>query len=150
MRAAMVVILAILMSGCGETAIQKALNGTPSTNGTSAGKPAEPVKPVVPVDPEKEQFLAIVRENAENPSGLEIVTWGEAKTCTPAEGRYTHNGKIEISARYRSATFRCARFGIARSGEPVMLERAQISYRKDGSILLILFGRVDRILHPVK
>ncbi len=69
-----------------------------------------------PQDAEKAAFLKIVRENADDPGDLEIVTWGQ-RTGTD-----------------RPVTFRCRRVGVHRIGRqkrpagPIMLEQAVISY----------------------
>ncbi len=84
---------------------------------------------------EKGAFLKIVRQNADDPGDLEIVTWGER------------------ADRHRGVTFRCRRVGLLRVGRqrvpagPVMLEQATIEY--DGNrIAAIHCDKTFQVWHP--
>jgi hypothetical protein len=61
-------------------------------------------------DPEKEVFIKFVQQNANDPSGLEIVFWAEREN------------------NLRQVRFRCNQVGHTRRGNPVMLEDAVITY----------------------
>jgi hypothetical protein len=84
-------------------------------------------------DPEREDFVRLVRENAQDPSELEIITWGE-KEATYGD---------------RRVRFRCKLIGFTgsfwmggprgptvyqRGGDPVSVDDAAISYWPDGKI----------------
>lgn len=84
---------------------------------------------------EKDAFLEIVRKNAEDPSDLEIVVWGEQKQFG------------------RSVRFRCKLVGIAARGNrgaPVMIEDAQITYdaERSGKIKSVYLEKCYRYWYP--
>lgn len=63
----------------------------------------------------KEQFIKIVKANAEDPAGLEIISWGERKTQP--------DGAVE-----REIKFRCTIIAYRR-GVPVRIDHAIIEYK---------------------
>ncbi len=79
----------------------------------SAGQ-NDPVSAAATAD--REDFLRIVRKNADDPAGLEIVEWGD------------------LYGKNRSVTFRCRCVGLLRTGRlktpggPVSLEQATAEY----------------------
>ncbi len=83
---------------------------------------------------DRQQLLAIVRHNADDPSDLEIVTWGE---------RFD---------KHRSVTFRCNRVGLLRTGRlkppvgPVMLEHATAEYEGEHIVRLHL-AKTHQVWH---
>lgn len=112
MKALASVLFAVLLAtGCDKPANQPQKQ--------PVAKPAPAAAPKT--DPEKEDFLAFVRQHAEDPTELEIVAWGD---------------KVKEG---RGVTFRCARIGALRTGPKklagpsVSLEETVIEY-KDGRI----------------
>ncbi len=114
-------ILACVVGGCGSQQSET----TPQTTKTLPRKEqAEPkVEPRVEpkaqeTDPDKQAFIELVREHADDPSKLEIVRWGEKK-----------DGK-------RSVTFRCAKIGDSPGAQgyfvsPVSIDTAVVEYDGD-------------------
>lgn len=86
-------------------------------------------------DPDREQFLAIVRKNADDPGGLEIVTWGERQKD------------------FRAVRFRCNRVGPIRTGKaklagpPVSLEDATLKY-EGAKITEVYLEKTFQFWHP--
>jgi hypothetical protein len=125
--------------GCGSHQSEKPGR---SVDGSSKQAVAEP-KAEAP-DPEKEEFIKLVQQNADDPDRLEIVLWGEKK-----------NDKREVR-------FRCARVGMTKPsvtyrlgtappprspGNPVMLENADIRY-KDGKIKEVYLDKTYQVWEP--
>jgi len=113
-------ILACVVGGCGSQQRET----TPQTTKTLPRKEqAEPkveakveakVEPKAQeTDPEKQAFIEFVKQNADDPSNLEIVRWGEKK-----------DGK-------RSVRFRCAKIGdaiVLDVVRPIMLDNCIVEY----------------------
>jgi hypothetical protein len=76
-------------------------------------------KPKAKPDPEKQAFIKLVQENADDPTGLTILHWGP-KVLQPAGGYL------------RDVKFRCNRVGNEAVGGPVMVETGEIFYRLRG------------------
>lgn len=108
---------------------------------------------------DKEQFIEIVKRNAENPAGLEIVIWGQKSERIASD-----------STCVRSVRFRCSRVGASNSstrldergrpipqpgdsnqpkGVPVMLEDAVVTYDwASGRIINVYLQRTFQIWRP--
>lgn len=68
----------------------------------------------------KEQFIKVVKANAQDPAGLEIISWGERK-LDPAIG-------MEV----REVKFRCAVIAYKRGTQtPIKIDHASIEYKGD-------------------
>lgn len=91
-------------------------------------------QPQPETNPDREEFARFVRENAQDPAGLEIITWGEKQ-----------NNKREVR-------FRCKLIAITpagtffpgaqeKGGDPVLLDDAQIYYAADGTIQRVHLDR---------
>jgi hypothetical protein len=130
-----------------EPAIHSSVPGPSSVAGPPAAK----------IDQEKEEVIQLVKQHAEDPADLEIVTWGEKslRDLGPLWG----GGKGYV----RSVSFRCKLVGMSNprtiqglpggnkldpGGKPVMLEDATIVYDSKGKIKLMSCDKINEQWNP--
>jgi hypothetical protein len=91
------------------------------------------------LDPDKEQFLDLVRKNAQDPTGLEILEWGQ-------RGKMKW-GKGEEDARH--VKFRCKLVGLTKPRDSQLDPRGPVQVDKGGAPVMletgIIFYNGDKI-----
>ncbi|HLW67388.1 MAG TPA: hypothetical protein VKS79_18885 [Gemmataceae bacterium] len=92
--------------------------------------------PAQPLDREKEQFLQIVRDNAEDPTDLRITHWGKREPCAPL---YLLAGTVMVK-EYRVVTFRCR---LISGRDSVMVDDATAFYDEKGDIRVLELHKVS-------
>jgi len=125
MRTAVAAVVLLAVVGCWKGSPKPS---DPVPVGPSAAAPSRP-NPADPDKEAKEEFFQVIRQNAADPTGFEIVKWPQRQ------------GNLRSPV-----VFRCKLIGLSaprnlgggfvpsKGGEPVMLDDATISYRPDGRI----------------
>ncbi len=116
-----VLILACALGGCGsrQSDMTSRITETPPKKERVEPKVEPKVEPrAQETDPDKQAFIELVKEHADDPRNLEIVRWGEKK------------------ADKRSVAFRCAKIGdspgaYGYSLTPVSFDTAVVEYDGD-------------------
>ncbi|HEV3142267.1 MAG TPA: hypothetical protein VGZ47_00115 [Gemmataceae bacterium] len=105
------------------------------------------LRAVITPDPEKQQFIKIVQENADDPSGLEIISWGDKY-----DGEWWGTPRVT----QRLVKFRCKRIGktapsgvmiggpfgrpVNPGGVPTNVDEAILVYKGDKIVTVALIG----------